>query len=135
MNDLTKTDGAADDGDQQANQHQREKKKQTKNRRQRQANAILSDDQCLAGLSQLPGLLALNMVKPGHANAMRGCFKDILSYRLQSGRNAGDATMSDEDALSLWRSNPDKFHLIEPLLSDAQIDLIFGEGDDDAPKT
>ena len=46
----------------------------------RQASSILAEDQCLAGMSRLPGMLALNIIKPDGSNAMLGAYRAILRH-------------------------------------------------------
>jgi len=88
--------------------------------RQRQAGTILDSTGCLQGLSQLPGLIAMGVLKPGQANAMRATFGDILKahYANQSQRNSQG--ISNDDLQELLRTNPQMLNLLEPLLNDQQ---------------
>ncbi|MFZ1009602.1 MAG: hypothetical protein WAN65_22370 [Candidatus Sulfotelmatobacter sp.] len=53
---------------------------QSEQPRPRNAGQILGEQQCLAGLSQLPGLLTTGFMKPPTSNAIRGVYHDLLQH-------------------------------------------------------
>ena len=91
---------------------------------QRQESKILDQRQCLAGLSRLPGLLAMGVVKPAQANAMRGVFKDLLDHHREDRQQVGK-TLDTDDVVAKVRENPALLNLLAPLLTDEQIDMIM----------
>ena len=91
---------------------------------------IASEEECLAGLSQLPGLLTLGVIAPKLADSMRGAFNSILQhYRHQP---AGKVTNAlDQPRLQeIVRANPELVNLLEPLLTDVQIELLLKQSTD-----
>lgn len=88
------------------------------------AGRILTRDECLAGLSQLPGLVALKLVKPAQASAMRGPFNDLLRHHERAGRSGGDPVLVDEDLLSLAREKPELLNYFAPVLTPEQLALV-----------
>lgn len=88
---------------------------------------VLSTQDCLAGLSQLPGLIAIGMLKPAQANAMRGPFNDILRYHQQAGRTGGAGTVADENVLEMLRQQPELLRFFEGVLTPEQIEMIMRE--------
>jgi hypothetical protein len=123
MNDMTNVDGAGNE--QQPDPSCDETKADQRRKGRRHPGQVLNQQQCLAGLSQLPGLLAMNMIKPGQANAMRGAFRDVLQFHLQANRSGAADGLPDEDLLALLRKTPEMFSMLEPLLTDEQIDLVM----------
>ena len=130
MNEIAKPGDAGDEEPRKPDGSQRTRGKKRKASRPRQADSILSEAQCLAGLSRLPGLLAFNMIKADKSNAMLGAFREILRHHSSAkdpGRNAG---IVDDDMLAVLRKNPELFQLLEPLLTDEQIELILNDEQD-----
>lgn len=104
-------------------------------RRRKTNPKIPSAEACLAALAQLPGLVALKYLSPAEANAVRGVYQAILQHHQKSRAASVQPGIADVDLLTIARTNPEMLSMLEPLLSDQQIDLIFGDnsgdGDDD----
>jgi hypothetical protein len=93
--------------------------------RPRNAGQVLGQQQCLAGLSQLPGLLTMGMIKPPTSNALRGVYHDLLQHYQCTGRDTAKPAQVDEDVIAILRENPAMLKLLEPLLTDEQLKMIL----------
>lgn len=91
--------------------------------------ATLSLDECLAAIAALPGLVAIRFLSPAQANSMRATYAEILRHhdRAQQGH---PAQLADEDVLKLWRDQPQMIDLLEPCLTQSQLELIMRESRD-----
>ncbi len=138
MNELTPADVPHPDGDHEhdvpPNDHEQEAAQSQQSRR-RKVGQILDEQQCLAGLSQLPGLLAIGLIKPQTSNSMRGAYRDLLQHYQRSGRDAAKAPLANEDVLAILRENPARLSMLEPLISDEQLQMILGEATDGQQQT
>lgn len=92
--------------------------------RRRHPGQILDQQQCLTGLSQLPGMVALGLLKPAQANSMRGAFKDLLDHHREDRQSASGAVATD-DVIAAVRRNPALLTLFEPMLTDQQFELVM----------
>jgi hypothetical protein len=93
---------------------------------------IASAEDCLAILSRLGGLVILGLLGTAQANAIRSTYTAILQYheRQQSGPSR---TIADEkDLAKLLRKYPELAKLLEPLLTDEQIEMLLRGGKDAA---
>jgi len=101
--------------------------------RRRKAGQIYDADDCLRGLTQLPGLIALGMIRANDANAMRAAYGVILQHH-QRAQTAGVASaISDADVMKVLRTNPEMLNLLAPLLTDAQLELALKQSADEEP--
>lgn len=92
---------------------------------------IPSADECLEMLAKLVGLLALRMITPAQANAMRATYTEILrNHQRNESRGSGNK-VADADLLDVARNNPRMLALLEPFLTSDQIDLVMGDGDEE----
>lgn len=98
-------------------------------RRNGRAN-VASVEDCLRALTQLPGLLLMGMLTPAQANSMRATFATILQHhqKAQSTPIPGPATA---DVVQAVRNNPDLAAVLEPLLTDEQLESLMKEARDD----
>ena len=76
---------------------------QSERPRSRNAGQILDEQQCLAGLSQLPGLLAIGWIKPPVSNSMLGVYHELLEHFQRSGRDAAQTVQINEDVIATLR--------------------------------
>lgn len=72
----------------------------------------------------MPGLIALGMLKPAQANAIRSSYQEILRYHMAKARQE-EKTLSDVDVLGLFHKNPEVFSLLEPLLTEEQVAMVM----------
>lgn len=138
MNELTPADvpqGAGASERDAAPDGQGHEQAQSEQSNTRKAGQILDERQCLAGLSQLPGLLAIGLLKPQTSNSMRGVFRDLLQHYQRTGRDAAKSSLANEDVLAILRENPAMLTMLAPLISDEQLQLIMGEATDGQQQT
>ncbi len=108
MNDLTPSGAPLPDDGAGSSVPPEADKKDTQGEQPRQRNTgqILSEQQCLAGLSQLPSLLATDWIKVAKSNALRGVYKDLLQYYERTGRDATSSPDVDEDIIAILARTP-----------------------------
>ena len=107
--------------------HQEEPGAQRRTRRDgrdRRAS-IPSAEECLAALNQLTGAVALGLVKPAQAATIRANYAEILKYHRSQGQAATGPVVADADVLELLRQDRRLLEIMEPFLTDAQLDLIM----------
>lgn len=92
-----------------------------------QAPKILSKTECLSGLSQIPGLLAMKLVAPTHANAMARVYSILLQYDKEETTRSNQAGLSQPTLIETLRKNPDVINQIAPLLTKGQFDYLVRE--------
>lgn len=92
--------------------------------RRREPGQVLDQQQCLAGISQLPGMLALGLLKPAVANSMRGALKDLLDHHRED-RQQASGTVATDDMIAAIRNNPALLNVFEKMLTDEQFDLVM----------
>jgi hypothetical protein len=137
MNDLTPSgapnpeDGAGSSVPPEANKQDA----QGEQPRPRNTGQILGEQQCLAGLSQLPGLLATGFMKPQTSNAIRGVYHELLQHGQLSGRDAAKHAVADEDVMAILRENPGMLSMLEPFLTVDQLKMILEQLNDENEKT
>lgn len=92
--------------------------------RRRNPGQVLDQQQCLIGLSQLPGMVAMGLIKPAQANSMRGALKDLLDHHRED-RQPASGTVATDDMIAAVRKDPALLRLFEPMLTDEQFDLVM----------
>jgi hypothetical protein len=92
---------------------------------------IPSKQEILRSLAKLPGLVALGVLKPAAANAMRAAYAEML--RSLDGGAAADThqPLVGSDVLAHMREHPELIHLLGSLLTDEQVDLLMAETSED----
>ena len=83
--------------------------------------------ECLASLSQIPGMVALKLITPAQANAMRGTLEAILRQHNRSGSRAGapDGSVQSTDLVELAQRDPQVLNMLETILTDQQIAMVM----------
>jgi len=77
-------------------------------------------------LGALPGLVSLGYLSTARANSIRGAYAEILRWHGQARVQREEGKLTDDAVLALARSNPAILSMIEPFLTDAQIELVTG---------
>jgi hypothetical protein len=90
---------------------------------------IPSKQEILGKLAQMPGLVAIGILKPASANSMRGVYSELLRS-LTGGADARQA-LATSDVLAAAREHPELLKLLSPLLTDEQIELLMAETGED----
>jgi hypothetical protein len=99
----------------------------------RRRRASLSRDECLEAIAALPGLVAMRILSPAQANSIRATYAEILRHHDRA--QQGHATqLADDDVLKLWHDHPQMIDLLQPLLTQSQLELIMRESRDDDRK-
>jgi len=93
---------------------------------------IRSEEDCVAALGQLPGLITMGLIAPAQANAIARSLREVIRYHeLRRSQSAAGATLGDEDLLQTVRDNPQMLGLLEPLLTDEQVAMVIGGAGDE----
>jgi hypothetical protein len=101
-----------------------------------QAGQPLSVAQILAQLQQLNGLIMLGLVTPAQANAISRNLTASLNHLSHREKQSKQASVpSEADIANLWQKDPALFTMMEPFLSQQQIDAILRHRDDGASGT
>ncbi len=91
---------------------------------------IRSVEECHHALDQLPGMVAMGVIAPAQANAIRGALRDVIAVHQ---RNAGASPMAatiDRDMLERLRHDPQMMNMMAPLLTPDQIAELMGSTTD-----
>lgn len=90
---------------------------------------VASAEQCLAALTQLPGLVAMGILTPAQANSMRATYETILKHheKRQSAQIQGPATA---DVVQAVRDHPELAAVLEPLMTGEQLESLMKEARD-----
>jgi len=94
------------------------------------SRGIPDADACLIAMAQLPGLVALKVLKPAQANSIRAAYRDILQHHQKNAPRDGEKRSTDVDVLELARKDPHIFSLLEPILTDEQIKMAMHDAKD-----
>jgi hypothetical protein len=123
------TAGAEDDGPQQADgePHADQPREEPRDRKR---GTIPSAEDCLLALASLAGAVAMGLLKPAQANAMRANYAAILSYHQQNESRSDRNGMADADVMEIMRKDPKMLSVLEPFLTDEQIDLVMNSAKD-----
>jgi len=127
-------DGAEPDkpGDQQTQGKTRGGNAGQRQQRHSKKSSIPSPEDCLWALAQIPGLLAMGMLKPAQANAICSSYREILRHHKDKAKEA-ESGLASADVMDLLRKNPQMLSLLEPLLTEEQVALVMkavGSGGD-----
>ena len=93
------------------------------------AHGIPSKADILHKLDQMPGLIAIGLLPPAKANAMKGVYNTILNHVGDSPQSSA-ARVADEDLIKILRQQPELLKALQPFLTPEQRELIIRE----APK-
>ena len=96
-----------------------------RNARPRAKPRIATEEDCLAGLSQLPGLLTLGMLTTKQVDSIRGTFNSILQHHRHQPAGTVANSLDQSRLQEIVRANPELANLLEPLLTDDQITMLL----------
>jgi hypothetical protein len=133
MNDLTLTDSPQEEGPGNAtnNSSQSREDASASQSRRRRKGRILTADDCRQMLGELPSLITLKLITPAQANAITRTLQTLMSESRAS-QASGPAKVADENLIALLREQPHVLEMIEPMLTDEQVDQIMKGVRDDA---
>lgn len=104
---------------------------ETSHRRQQRHSTesdILSENDCLRRIARTAELVALGVFKPSVANALRSSYRDILQHHKAKAKEA-EKNLSNGDVIEVLKKDPRLLSLLEPLLSQEQVDMIMKSAD------
>jgi hypothetical protein len=104
-------------------------------RRRPRKSKIFSRDDCLRFLSQLPGLITAEFLTPAEANAIHRVVETLLAES-RTPQSTGSPQVLGKKIICIVRANPELLELLEPLLTDEQIESLMKDVmDDNQPET
>lgn len=86
---------------------------------------IPNAEECLAALAQLAGAVVMGLITPAQASAIRASYSEILRHYQKSETRNDRRGIADADVMELMKTDPKMFSMLEPFLTDEQIDLIM----------
>jgi len=92
---------------------------------------IPSVEDCLAAILQVGQLVAMGLLKPPQANAIRASFREVLLFHRSKAKEA-EKGISNVEVLEVLRKDPKLLSLFEPILSQEQVEWILRGGDSEA---
>ena len=95
------------------------------------ARRVRTIDECLEALDQLPGMVAMGIIRPAQANAIRGVLHEIIAQHRHAATSDASIAPLDGDLLARLREDPRLMNLLEPLLTTDQIAALMGGSSDD----
>jgi hypothetical protein len=92
---------------------------------------IPSLEDCMRLMTQLIGMVTIGIMKPAQANSIRSMLRDLMEYH-QGKTKRTEQGLSNTDVLELLKNHPTVLNLLEPFLTQEQIDMIMKSGGDAA---
>jgi len=90
----------------------------------REKPGIPDAEDCLRAMAQLAGLVAMGLMKPAQANAIRAAFEVVLRHHKDKAKEA-EKGLSNADVMELLRKDPQLLSLLEPLLTSDQVAMVM----------
>lgn len=87
---------------------------------------IASEEECLAALTRLPGLNLARVIDDRQTNAFKGIYVAILQHHARK-QASPRAVLEQPGLIEALRRNPELANLLEPLLSDEQIEALMSQ--------
>ena len=92
-------------------------------------NGPPNKEDILHKLGQMPGLIAIGVLPPATANAMKGVYQTMLNH-VDDSTQGGAARVADEDVIKILQQQPELLKALQPFLTPEQLELVIRE----APK-
>lgn len=93
-------------------------------------SGIPTIEECLRALAQVPGLVAMGILEPAQANAIRSTYREILLHHKSTAKET-ERTISNADVMDLLRKSPKVLDLLTPLLTPEQLDMIMAASNEE----
>ena len=123
-----------DDGEEEVEEFEPEPQpeaNQKQSRKRSRKARILTVEDCLKALSAIPALVAMGYLGTAQANSLRATYQAILQQHRQ-GTSASSARVPPNlDLGQVLRDHPELAILLEPFLTDEQIESVMREGEED----
>ncbi len=120
----------ADDDDPHDADDGADESEQPKQSRARRPGKIPDVEACLAALAALAGAVALGYLKAAQANSIRAMYTEILRHHQKNESRDDRKGIADADVVELMRKDPKVFSMMEPFLTDEQIDMVMKNAKD-----
>lgn len=92
------------------------------------APRILSEEECLAALGQIPAALLCGVLTVAKANSMRAVYTSLLQHHQQRRRSGEErGGVADDGLVEMLSRHPEYANLLEPFLSDEQIAALMAQ--------
>ncbi len=128
MTQLITSDAGDDDPKESKGEQDAEQPHKESNREERRKIPSLED--CLFAFASLAGAVAMGVIKPAQANTIRASYAEILRYHQKNESRNDRNGMADADVMEIMRKDPKMFSMMEPFLTDEQIDLVMKNAKD-----
>ena len=100
--------------------------KKSRNRRSKKSQ-VPDVETCLNAQGSIPGLIAMHVITTAQANSLQRIYSTLLQHHRSQQKAETQQALSSDIIKSLLQKDPKMASLLEPLLSDAQVELIFNE--------
>lgn len=97
------------------------------------ARQAASEADCLAALSRLPALNMTGLIDIKQTNAFKGVYSSLLQYYSRRQASPSTPALDQPGLVDALRRSPELISLLEPFLSDEQIDALMAEAGQDEP--
>lgn len=91
---------------------------------------IPSLEDCLFAIASIAGAVAMGFIKPAQANTIRASYAEILRHHQKNESRNNRQGLADADVVEMMRKDPQMFSMLEPFLTDEQIDLVMKNAKD-----
>ena len=90
---------------------------------------VAGEEDCLAALSSLPGLVALGVLSTSQANTIRGVYSTMLQHHRQNRARNERGGAVDDAMVDMLARHPELANMLEPILSAEQIATILARAE------
>lgn len=112
-----------------SNDQNRQPETDSRQGRKRRNPAVMSVEECLVALSALPKLLALGMLLPVQANAIRSACEAILGHHHKQDAAPNRRSADQAGLRQALRESPHFANYLVGLLSDEEIDNLLADNE------
>lgn len=119
-----------DEGPEETEHHEQDAEQHEQGARRRKRRRIPSIEDCLDALASLAGAVAMGLITPAQANPIRASYAEILRYHQKNENRSERKGIADADVIGLMRKDPKMFSMLEPFLTDEQIDMVMKNAKD-----
>ena len=81
-------------------------------------------------MSRLGALLTMGLISTSHANTLRGIYSEILKYHERQQSGPSKTVANEKDLAKVLRKHPELATLLEPMLTNEQIESFMRGGND-----
>lgn len=115
----------SDFNDSDTNAHGSERSGEQSSSRAQRKEPFPSESECLSKLNQLAGVIALGVLSPAQASAIRASYQEILRYHRHNREREERGSLTDQKVLDLADKSPEILNMLEGFLTPEQVDLVM----------